>query len=174
MAHLDQSRPSFPRTRNPPPVRRNDSTSFPFFPKQGETKKGNGNKDNPTGPFTIEIDEIGVSAGKSHFFRSLPEAPFKTTLSPIEPKSPISATVRIRKTGISVSLATEAKETVKMEGSLSIQPCFRQRGALKLKCAPRKYSPYYRERIRFEITEGESISRPAMSTLSGERRHRFR
>ena len=124
-----------------------------FLPETGEKKKEDGKTD-PAGPFTIEIDEAGVSAGKIVFSDLSLKQPFKTTLSPIDIRVSHFSNGPDKKTGIAVSLATEAKETVKVEGNLSIQP-LQGEGSFEIKNVPLgKYSPYYQERILFDISDG--------------------
>ena len=103
----------------------------------------------------IEIDEIGLSGGRVAFSDLSQKVPFKTTLSPVELKVAHFSNGKDKKTDFAVSLVTEAKETMKMEGSLSIEPLLQGEGALELKgFSLRKYSPYYRDRIRFDIADG--------------------
>jgi flagellar motor protein MotB len=137
-------------------IRRNRDGSLNFeslFPEKKETKEETKAKDDST-PFTIEIDEISLSGGKVSFSDLSTKDPFKTTLSPIELKILHFSNSKDKKTDYAASLATEAKETVKVEGTFSIDP-FQGEGALELKNLPfRKYSPYYRDRILFDIADG--------------------
>jgi len=137
-------------------IRRNPNGSFnleTLLPEKGETKKATETKEN-TIPFAIEIDEIGLSGGKIVFSDLSQKALFKTTLSPVELKVVHFGNGKDKKTDFAASLVTEAKETMKVEGSLSIEP-LQGEGALELKgVSLRKYSPYYRERIHFDIADG--------------------
>ncbi|MCX5915851.1 MAG: DUF748 domain-containing protein, partial [Deltaproteobacteria bacterium] len=137
-------------------IRRNRDGSFNFeslLPEKEETKKETKNKEDST-PFTLEIDEIGLSGGKVSFSDLSLKEPFKTILSPVEMKVLHFSNSKDKKTDYAASLVTEAKETVKVEGSLSIDP-LQGEGALELKNLPfRKYSPYYRDRIHFDIADG--------------------
>ncbi len=133
-------------------IRRNRDGSFNFeslLPKR-ETKA-----EEDSTPFAIEIDEIDLRGGKVSFSDLSPKEPFKTTLSPVEVKVLHFSNSKGKKTDYAASLVTEAKETVKVEGSLSIDP-LQGEGALELKNLRfRKYSPYYRDRIHFDIADGE-------------------
>ena len=102
--------------------------------EKGETKKETKTKENST-PFVIEIDEISLSGGKVAFSDLSQKEPFKTTLSPVEVKILHFSNGKDKKTDYAASLVTEAKETVKVEGSLSIDP-LQGEGALELKESP--------------------------------------
>ena len=137
-------------------IRRNRDGLFNFeslLPEKEETKKETKAKEDST-PFTLEIDEIGLSGGKVSFSDLSLKEPFKTILSPVEMKVLHFSNSKDKKTDYAASLVTEAKETVKVEGSLSIDP-LQGEGALELKNLPfRKYSPYYRDRIHFDVADG--------------------
>ena len=124
-----------------------------LLPETSEKKKED-TKAGPESPFTIDIDEAGLSAGKVVFSDFSLKQPFKTTLSPVEVRISHFSNSPDKKTEVAVSLATEAKETVKAEGNLSIQP-LQGEGNFEIKGIPlRKYSPYYEERILFDIADG--------------------
>jgi uncharacterized protein involved in outer membrane biogenesis len=141
-------------------VRRNRDGSFNLLsllpgqeePKKEIKKETKTPEDSP--PFAVEVDEITLSGGKVVFSDLTPRSPFKTTLSPVELKVLHFSNGKDQKTDYAASLATEAKETVKVEGSISIDP-LQGEGALEFKNFPfRKYSPYYREQIHFDIADG--------------------
>ena len=126
-----------------------------LLPETGEKKK-DPEKANPASSFMIQVDEAELSAGKIVFSDLSLKEPFQTTLSPIDVRVSQFSTAPEKKTGIAVSLVTEAKETVKAEGNLSIQP-LQGEGNFEIKGVPlRKYSPYYREKIPFDIADGRA------------------
>ncbi len=137
-------------------IRRNRDGSFNFeslLPTKGETKKETKTQEDST-PFVIEIDEVSLSGGKVAFSDLSTKDPFKTTLSPVDLKILHLSNGKGKKTDYAASLVTEARETVKVKGSLSIDP-LQGEGALELKNLPiRKYSPYYRDRIHFDLADG--------------------
>jgi hypothetical protein len=59
-----------------------------------------------------------------------------------------------KKSAYLLSFETEAKENIKLEGDLSLNPLAVE-GGLELKTIPlKKYAPYYQERILFDIEDG--------------------
>jgi uncharacterized protein involved in outer membrane biogenesis/flagellar motor protein MotB len=141
-------------------VRRNRDGSFSLLsllPGQEEPKRDI-KKETKTAedaaPFAVEVDEISLTGGKVSFSDLSTRELFKTTLSPVELKVLHFSNGKDKKTDYAASLVTEAKENLKVEGSLSIDP-LQGEGALELKNLPfRKYSPYYCDQIHFDIADG--------------------
>jgi hypothetical protein len=81
--------------------------------------------------------------------------PFKTVLYPIELKVNHFSNGKDKKTAYALSISSEAKENVKLEGELSVEPSWAE-GGLEIKSVPlKKYSPYYQDRILFNIEQGD-------------------
>lgn len=101
----------------------------------------------------IEADEIGITHGTVYFSDFSNNKNFKTTLEKIEFKVNQFSSVRDSKSGVSMSLQTESQETAALAGSFTLDP-LSSAGTFELKQLPvKKYSPYYREHILFDIED---------------------
>ncbi len=86
---------------------------------------------------------------------SSPPVPFKTTLAPIDVKVQQLSTRPNTKGTYNLTLATEAKEQIALEGSMALAPVVVE-GKVDLKAvALKKYAPYYSDMIRFDIETGK-------------------
>lgn len=111
-------------------------------------------KDEQPVPLSIEIDEIGLTGGKISFSDLSRPKPFKTRLDPVELKIDHFSNAREKKTNYLLSLVTEAKENVKLDGELMMDPMSVD-GSVDVKSLIlKKYSPYYMESILFDIEDG--------------------
>src|SRR4030066_1415754 len=103
---------------------------------------------------SIDVDEMQLTGGKISFSDLSRKKPFKTILAPIELKVDHFSTGKEKKTNYLLSLKTEASETIKLEGDLSVDP-MRVDGNIEVKSAVvKKYSPYYMDSILFDIEDG--------------------
>ena len=127
----------------------NVESRFPRIEERAEAmKKGEGP------PAAIDADEIELRGGKVTFSDLSQKEPFKTILSPIDLKVDHFNNEKDKKSGYTLTLKTEANENIKMEGELCINPLLTE-GNLEIKSVPiKKYSPYYSERVVFDIEDG--------------------
>ena len=103
---------------------------------------------------SIDVDEMQLTGGKVSFSDLSRKKPFKTILDPIELKVDHFSNGKEKKTNYLLSLKTEANETIKLEGDLSMDP-MRVDGGIEVKSAVvKKYSPYYMDSILFDIEDG--------------------
>jgi len=103
---------------------------------------------------SIDVDEMQLTGGKISFSDLSRKKPFKTILAPIELRVAHFSNGKDKKTTCSLSIASEAKENIKLEGELSIEPLWAE-GRLEIKSVPlMKYSPYYQDQILFNLEEG--------------------
>jgi len=103
---------------------------------------------------SLDIDEIQMIGGKISFSDLSRNIPFKTILYPIELKVDHFSNAKEKKATYTLSLNTEAKENVKLNGEFCIEPLWTE-GALEVKSvALKKYSPYYQDNILFTIEDG--------------------
>ena len=111
-------------------------------------------KEKDSAPLSIDVDEIQMGGGKISFSDFSRSKPFKTILDPIELKVDHFSNGKDKKTAYALSLKSEAKETIKVEGEFSMDPLWSE-GILEVKSVPlKKYAPYYRDNILFDIEEG--------------------
>ena len=103
---------------------------------------------------SIDVDEVQLTGGKVSFSDLSRKKPFKTILDPIELKVDHFSNGKEKKTAYALSIASEAKENIKLEGELSVEPLWAE-GGLEIKSVPlKKYSPYYQDQILFNLEEG--------------------
>ena len=130
-----------------------------LMPEESETKPAP-KKAEDSSPLALDIDEIQLAGGKISFSDLSRSKPFKTILDPIEMKVDHFSNAKDKKSAYALSLKTEAKETIKIEGEFSMDPLGSD-GMLEVKSVPlKKYAPYYRDNILFDIEDG----RLALST----------
>jgi uncharacterized protein involved in outer membrane biogenesis len=104
---------------------------------------------------TIDADEMRVAGGRVSFSDSSKAKPFTTTLENIDLAIAHYSSSPNRKAALELSLETEAKETLKVAGNFSTNPAASE-GTVELRKIPiRKYSPYFRENILFDVESGQ-------------------
>jgi uncharacterized protein involved in outer membrane biogenesis len=124
-----------------------------LFPKAKETKPPP-KKAEESAPLSLDVDEIQLAGGKVTFSDLSRSKPFKTILSPIELKVDHFSNGKDKKTAYALSIKTEAKESIGLEGEFTMDPPGAG-GVLEIKSVPlKKYGPYYRDNILFDIEDG--------------------
>jgi len=124
-----------------------------LFPETKEAKPAP-KKEEPSTPLSMDIDEIQLIGGKILFTDLSGTKPFKTVLNPIELKVDHFSNGKDKKSAYTLSLRSEVKETVKVEGDFSMDPLGAE-GTLEIKAVPlKKYAPYYQNNILFNIEDG--------------------
>ena len=138
-------------------IRRNEKAALniqSLFPERKEGGSAAPKKEEDSAPFLLEIDEIQLVSGKIFFSDLSTSKPFKMIIDPMELKVDHFSTGRDKKTAYTLSLKTESKENIKIEGEFSLDPLGAE-GNLEVKPIPlKKYAPYYRDKILFNIEEG--------------------
>ena len=105
-------------------------------------------------PLSIEVDEVRLTGGKVGFRDLSRKTLFRTVLYPIDLSVDHFSNGKDRKTAYTLSLATESKESIRVEGELTLDPPGSE-GGFEIKSVPlKKYSPYYQDRILFGIEDG--------------------
>ena len=105
-------------------------------------------------PLSLDIDEIHLAGAKVSFSDVSRSRPFKTVLDPIDLKVDHFSNGKDKKTAYALSLKTEAKESISLEGEFSMDPLGAE-GTLEIKSVLlKKYAPYYRDNILFDIEDG--------------------
>jgi hypothetical protein len=103
---------------------------------------------------TLDVDEITIAGAKVFFSDLLPRLPFKTTLAPIDVKVQQLSTRRDTKGTYNVTVMTEAKEQIALEGGMSLAPVLVD-GKVDVQALPlKKYAPYYSDILLFNIEAG--------------------
>jgi|GEM_PF-1780949 len=109
-----------------------------------------------SGRMTISVDELGVEEGKISFEDRSQGTSFQTVLEPVNfDLTGFSTDPAADKAGFSLDLLTEAEESVKLEGELSLKPLAVE-GSLELAdIAVEKYAPFYAAGIPFRMQGGK-------------------
>ena len=103
--------------------------------------------------FAVRIDEIGLSDGKVLFSDLASGEPFRMSLDPFKLSVHQFTNVAGEKATYQLSFRTESDEILDLEGDFSLSPLF-SKGRIDLKAVPiKKYEPYYRDYILFEIKD---------------------
>src|SRR4030043_2481315 len=117
----------------------------------------------------MDIDEVELTGGKISFSDLSGSKPFKTVLNPIELKVDHFSNSKDKKTAYVLSVRSEAKETIKVEGGFSMDPLWAE-GTLEIKSVPlKKYAPYYQDNILFNIEDGRLELSTRYKYLKGEK-----
>ncbi len=102
----------------------------------------------------IDADEMTLRDGKM-LFTDFSAGKFTTKIEPLELKVSHFTTAPGKKSAIDLSLQTEADESFRLKGDFSVTPLAAD-GKVELKKVPlKKYSPYYRKMVLFDIPGGE-------------------
>ncbi len=142
-----------------------------LFPEKSgrEEKKAPPPKDESSVPLSLNIDEVQLVGGKIFFSDLSRRKPFKTTIDPFELKVDHFSNGKDKKSAYLISLTTESKENIKLEGEFSMDPLWSE-GGVEMKSIPlKKYSPYYRDNILFDIEEGRLDLSTRYKYLKGEK-----
>ncbi|HUL37903.1 MAG TPA: DUF748 domain-containing protein, partial [Thermodesulfobacteriota bacterium] len=124
-----------------------------LLPETKETKPAP-KKVEESAPLSLDIDEIQLSGGKVNFSDLSRSKPFKTILDPIEFKVDHFSNGKDKKSAYALSIKTEAKESINLEGDFFMDPLGAE-GTLEIKSVPlKKYAPYYRDNLLFDIADG--------------------
>jgi hypothetical protein len=125
--------------------------------KAGETgeerKEGKGEGEKET-RVSIEADTVRVAGGTVEFTDASGAAPFRSTLSPVDLEVEHFSNAEQEKSSFKVSIGTESKETVKVDGEFTVSPPSSEGGVELRNVRPKKYSPYYADRILFDVEDG--------------------
>jgi uncharacterized protein involved in outer membrane biogenesis len=124
-----------------------------LLPEEDEAKPA-AKKTEDAAPLSLNIEEIRLAGGKISFSDLSRSTPFKTILDPIDMKVNNLSNAKDKKAAYTLSLSTEAKEAVKVEGEFSMDPLGSE-GVLEVTSVLlKKYSPFYRDSVLFEIEDG--------------------
>jgi uncharacterized protein involved in outer membrane biogenesis len=124
-----------------------------LLPEEGEAKPA-AKKTEEAAPLSLNIEEIRLAGGKVSFSDLSGSKPFKTILDPIDMKVEHLSNAKDKKAAYTLSLSTEAKEAVKVDGEFSMDPLGSE-GMLEVTSVLlKKYSPFYRDNILFDIEDG--------------------
>ncbi len=105
-------------------------------------------------PVSLDADIIQIADGKIMFSDYLKAGTFKTTLEMIDIGINNLSTAPDKKAEAHLSFSTESGESAKLQSEFSINPLM-SGGSLELKQIKlKKYSPYYSEKVLFDIGSG--------------------
>ncbi|MBN2654138.1 MAG: DUF748 domain-containing protein [Nitrospirae bacterium] len=119
--------------------------------KEPETKKENAD---PKKEFIVEVSEILLKSGSLDFSDTSLKKPFRTELKSIEAVITDFSNKPEAGSKYKASLQTESSEKLNMSGVFVMAP-FSVDGDFSVKSVPlAKYSPYYEERLNFDLQSG--------------------
>ena len=126
-----------------------------LLPKTAPAQKS---ADQPAAPagesVVLDVDEIAVAGATVVFSDLFPRFPFKTTLAPIDIKVTQLSTRPDTKGNYAVTLKTEAKEEIALDGTMSLAP-LQVDGKVAIQAVIlKKYAPYYSDLVLFDIESG--------------------
>lgn len=105
-------------------------------------------------PFTVDVDQAGISGGIVHFIDQTSPRPFKTTLKDLALKVQGLSTREGSKPTYELNLATENQEKVRIAGDVNLNPITATGTVETHAIQMPRYAPYYGEHIRFTLNEG--------------------
>jgi hypothetical protein len=112
----------------------------------------------------FSVESIRLSGGKVRFSDASLGKPFRTALGEIRVEADRLTTENGKTADVRASFTTEAAESFDLKGNLSLSPVASE-GAFGIdNVVLKKYSPYYADAVRFDVTSG---------TLGGRTGYRF-
>ena len=116
-------------------------------------------REEPEQGFILTADEIRVSDGRIAFRDEAVDGPFSATVEKFEVTVSGFSNEKDKHSRLAVSFMTDAGEGVDLDGRFSVNPLSAQ-GTLSVKQLPlKRYAPYYRDLILFDIEEGALTAR---------------
>ncbi|NNG48042.1 MAG: DUF748 domain-containing protein, partial [Deltaproteobacteria bacterium] len=102
----------------------------------------------------IEAFTIRVDGGTINFTDESGATPFRSTLTPVDLEVDHFSNADQEKSAFMLSVTTESKETVRIDGDFTVSPPSSEGGVKLGKVRPAKYSPYFAERVLFDVEDG--------------------
>ncbi len=122
--------------------------------KPAKTEKTGKTAETSHQALSLDIDAITLSGGRIAFSDVSAGKPFKTVLSPVELKVDHFSNGRDRQAVYTLSIESEAKETVKAQGRFSLDPIGSE-GMLEVSSVVlKKYGPLLSNVVLFDIRDG--------------------
>ncbi|RPJ04573.1 MAG: DUF748 domain-containing protein, partial [Deltaproteobacteria bacterium] len=125
-----------------------------LLPEDGGAKKPPPEKVEESQPLNVTVDEVLLTGGKVSLWDLSQSKPFKTILDPIDLKVDHFSNGKEKKSAYTLSLRTEAKEALRVEGEFTVDPLTSE-GTIEVSSVPLgKYSPFYQDKVLFQIADG--------------------
>ncbi len=127
-----------------------------LLPKQPPTKQTATAAPQPAGEnLVLDVDAINITGAKLFFSDLLPSLPFKTTVAPIDlAVKQLSNRPDVKGT-YTLTMQTETKESIGLEGSVSLTPLSVDGKVEGKSILLKKYAPYYSDIVLFDIEGGK-------------------
>lgn len=103
----------------------------------------------------VEADEIRIRGGKVLFTDAPSTSIFRTVLVPVDLTIERFSTAKDKKSGFTLSAASESGEKAVLKGDFSVNPPASDGSVEVSNVLIGRYAPYYNNRIRFDIREGK-------------------
>lgn len=121
-----------------------------LVPAGGESKPAPA----PETPFSLDAAEIKLSGGALEFADEGAAQPFRTRLQEVNLLVRDFNTAPGKAATVEASLATAGGETIKNNGQVTLTPFAAEGLAEAARLDLKRYAPYYRDQIRFDIEQG--------------------
>ena len=127
-----------------------------LLPKPPSAKQATTTAPEPAGEnVVLDVDAISITGAKLLFSDLLPSRPFKTTVAPIDlAVKQLSNRADVKGT-YALTMQTEAKEDLALEGSVSLTPLSVDGKVEGKSILLKKYAPYYSDIVLFDIESGK-------------------
>jgi len=127
-----------------------------LLPKPPSAKQATTAAPEPAGEnVVLDVDAISITGAKLLFSDLLPSRPFKTTVAPIDlAVKQLSNRADVKGT-YALTMQTEAKEDLALEGSVSLTPLSVDGKVEGKSILLKKYAPYYSDIVLFDIESGK-------------------
>jgi hypothetical protein len=105
-------------------------------------------------PLSLEAREVKLSGGIVHFTDDTPLQPFRSRVQDFDLTLKNLTTEPGESASVEASFATDAGETVKNSGQLTLTPFSVEGTAQLTRIDLKRYAPYYANLVRFDVEEG--------------------
>ncbi len=141
-----------------------------LLPKTAPAQKTADHPATPPGEAVVlDVDEIAVAGATVIFSDLFPRLSFKTTLAPIDVKATQLSTRPDTKGTYAVTLKTEAKEEIALDGSMSLAPLQVDGKVTVQAVLLKKYAPYYSDLVLVDIASGTLDASSRYQVAQGEK-----
>ncbi|MCX5734299.1 MAG: DUF748 domain-containing protein, partial [candidate division NC10 bacterium] len=103
----------------------------------------------------LDVDAISITGAKLLFSDLVPSRPFKTTVAPIDLAVKQLSNRPDAKGTYTLTMQTETKESIGLEGSVSLTPLSVDGKVEGKSILLKKYAPYYSDIVLFDIESGK-------------------
>ena len=108
----------------------------------------------PQTPFLVEVAALGIERGRIHYEDLALSPPFRSDLSEVGVSVRNLSTAPGRQASLDVSAKSDAGESFRNTGTLSLAPVALEGEFTAAGLALERYRPFYRELVKFDVNRG--------------------